>query len=400
MTRSRGGTGHGLPALVIGEALVDIIAGPDGPRRSHPGGSPANVALGLGRLGHPVRLATRVGTDPHGRLVREHLEDGGVELAPGSEAGAATSTATAVLWDASHVPRSPVGSTPDLPAPDQATSAFPCARGRVEGFSGFLKSPRSGLHSFALPELAEEGHGAGSRTRSQRGADPGEPGGAGGVRDRRARGFRPGPCVRPLGRWHHPGRHVASGADTQLVRSTALGHAARRRGRLLWTGGEVCLAGHAAGIRPVALDVLPLPGDALPRRTPRDDRHDHHLPVGRDEPSARSRRDRAAYPTYGPRGRDALRGLARRPDDLPEVRPGGTELHHGETHLPGGPADQRSPPLGPERCPVGAGPIRQAARPLRQGRPGLRAASASGSADQGGGPAAALVHRGPVGLLR
>ncbi|MEU9918536.1 carbohydrate kinase [Streptomyces sp. NPDC051001] len=86
-----------LPALVVGEALVDVIAGPDGPRRRHPGGSPANVALGLGRLGHPVRLATRVGHDDYGRLVREHLESSGVELAPGSVVDAATSTATAVL---------------------------------------------------------------------------------------------------------------------------------------------------------------------------------------------------------------------------------------------------------------------------------------------------------------
>ncbi|MEV6794060.1 carbohydrate kinase [Streptomyces sp. NPDC051320] len=86
-----------LPALVVGEALVDVIAGPDSARRSHPGGSPANVALGLGRLGHPIRLATRVGHDDYGRLVREHLESSGVELTPGSMVDAATSTATAVL---------------------------------------------------------------------------------------------------------------------------------------------------------------------------------------------------------------------------------------------------------------------------------------------------------------
>lgn len=86
-----------LPALVIGEALVDVIAGPDGPRRSHPGGSPANVALGLGRLGHPVRLATRVGHDDFGRLLQKHLQDSGVELAQGSITDAATSTATAIL---------------------------------------------------------------------------------------------------------------------------------------------------------------------------------------------------------------------------------------------------------------------------------------------------------------
>ncbi|WP_156723639.1 carbohydrate kinase family protein [Streptomyces apocyni] len=84
-------------ALVIGEALVDVIAGPDGPQRSHPGGSPANVALGLGRLGHPVRLATRVGQDDFGQLLRDHLERSGVELSTGSVVDAPTSTATAVL---------------------------------------------------------------------------------------------------------------------------------------------------------------------------------------------------------------------------------------------------------------------------------------------------------------
>ncbi|MCG7202645.1 carbohydrate kinase family protein [Streptomyces arenae] len=82
---------------MIGEALVDIIAGPDSPQRSHPGGSPANVALGLGRLDHPVRLATRLGRDHFGSQVQKHLEDSGVDLTPGSVIDAPTSTATAVL---------------------------------------------------------------------------------------------------------------------------------------------------------------------------------------------------------------------------------------------------------------------------------------------------------------
>ncbi|WP_234367295.1 MULTISPECIES: carbohydrate kinase family protein [Streptomyces] len=85
------------PALVIGEALVDVLSGSGGPCRSHPGGSPANVALGLGRLGHPVRLATRVGSDHLGWSLRGHLERSGVELSPGSVVDAPTSTATAVL---------------------------------------------------------------------------------------------------------------------------------------------------------------------------------------------------------------------------------------------------------------------------------------------------------------
>ena len=45
---------------VVGEALVDLV-GQRGGRTlaAHPGGSPANVALGLARLGNPVTLRTR-----------------------------------------------------------------------------------------------------------------------------------------------------------------------------------------------------------------------------------------------------------------------------------------------------------------------------------------------------
>ncbi len=46
-----------VSALVIGEALVDIVRDPAG-SREHPGGSPANVAYGLGRHGRPVDLLT------------------------------------------------------------------------------------------------------------------------------------------------------------------------------------------------------------------------------------------------------------------------------------------------------------------------------------------------------
>lgn len=85
------------PVLVVGEALVDIVQRPDGATMRHPGGSPANVALGLARLEHPVRFATRVGRDADGAQVRSHLEASGVVLAQGAVVDAATSTATAVL---------------------------------------------------------------------------------------------------------------------------------------------------------------------------------------------------------------------------------------------------------------------------------------------------------------
>ena len=48
--------------LVIGEALVDIVSAADLPAVEHVGGSPANVALGLARLGHTTQLLTRIGT--------------------------------------------------------------------------------------------------------------------------------------------------------------------------------------------------------------------------------------------------------------------------------------------------------------------------------------------------
>jgi len=83
--------------LVVGEALVDVVVRPDGGRAEHPGGSPANVALGLARLDRPTRLLTRIGRDARGEAVRSHLEGSGVRLAPGSVVPGPTSTAVATL---------------------------------------------------------------------------------------------------------------------------------------------------------------------------------------------------------------------------------------------------------------------------------------------------------------
>jgi len=84
---------------VVGEALVDLVVQPDspGPPRAHPGGSPANVAVGLARLGHLVTLITEIGTDGYGALVRDHLVYNGVQLPPGSEVGGPTNRAVAHL---------------------------------------------------------------------------------------------------------------------------------------------------------------------------------------------------------------------------------------------------------------------------------------------------------------
>lgn len=84
-------------ALVIGEALVDIVVPNMGDTREIPGGSPANVALTLGRLGRKVELLTWLGADARGLLVRKHLEESGVKVADSSMRAKKTSTALATL---------------------------------------------------------------------------------------------------------------------------------------------------------------------------------------------------------------------------------------------------------------------------------------------------------------
>ncbi|MGF3056781.1 carbohydrate kinase family protein [Microbacterium sp. YY-01] len=66
--------------LVIGEALIDIVHRADGSVEEAPGGSPANVAVTLGRLDHAPLLVTAFGTDKHGEILRKWLEESLVEV--------------------------------------------------------------------------------------------------------------------------------------------------------------------------------------------------------------------------------------------------------------------------------------------------------------------------------
>ena len=94
-------TAPGRPgsALIIGEALVDVVIHPGQEPVDIPGGSPANVALGLARLGRDAELHCWIGTDERGRAVRSHLEASGVRLAPGADGAARTSTAQATVGE-------------------------------------------------------------------------------------------------------------------------------------------------------------------------------------------------------------------------------------------------------------------------------------------------------------
>ncbi len=86
-------------ALVVGEALIDVVHRSDGSVSEHPGGSPMNVAITLGRLGRRVDLLTWFGKDPRGDDILNHLGASRVSVLPGSDAAPATSVAAATVDD-------------------------------------------------------------------------------------------------------------------------------------------------------------------------------------------------------------------------------------------------------------------------------------------------------------
>ncbi|MFC9351666.1 carbohydrate kinase [Arthrobacter sp. NPDC057013] len=87
---------HGFDVVVVGEALVDIVVSPKGTMQ-HPGGSPANVAYGLGRLRVATGLLTSIGDDHYAATIEKHLRGAGVRLLPGSQVPGGTATARAIL---------------------------------------------------------------------------------------------------------------------------------------------------------------------------------------------------------------------------------------------------------------------------------------------------------------
>lgn len=68
-------------------AVGETVTGTD--FQIHPGGKGANQAVAVARLGYPVRLIGRLGSDPFGTQLRTHLESAGVDVA-----GVATSEGT------------------------------------------------------------------------------------------------------------------------------------------------------------------------------------------------------------------------------------------------------------------------------------------------------------------
>lgn len=83
---------------VVGEALIDLISAQDGTYRATPGGAPANTAVALARLGVPVQLLARNGSDRFGRQLRNYLAGRGVDI---SRLVAAEESSTLAIADLS-----------------------------------------------------------------------------------------------------------------------------------------------------------------------------------------------------------------------------------------------------------------------------------------------------------
>ena len=88
-------------ALVVGESLVDIVRAGDGSTTEFAGGSAANVAVALARLGRPVEFATSWATTPRPGAFRA-AGARGVTLAVDPHAIGHTSTAIATIGSDGH----------------------------------------------------------------------------------------------------------------------------------------------------------------------------------------------------------------------------------------------------------------------------------------------------------
>jgi len=88
--------------VVAGEALIDLVPDADGRLRTLAGGSPFNVAIGLGRLGVPVGLLGPIASDPLGDLLASRLAEAGVARLLPERTSRPTSLAMVHLDAAGH----------------------------------------------------------------------------------------------------------------------------------------------------------------------------------------------------------------------------------------------------------------------------------------------------------
>ena len=299
---------------VIGEALIDLVAGSDGRFAARPGGAGFNTARTIGRLGVTPVFLDRLSGDGFGRLLRSTLDSDGVTLALAEPTGLPTTLALVDL-DPAGVPRYrfyldgtsapaleypvlaaalPAGLTalhagglalvaePIATSIDRLISSGPAAGhaadDRPELPAGGDRRP-AGVPGPAVPDPAPCRRGQGQRGRPGL-PGPGHPG--------RGRGRRP---ARPGARAGAADRRPAPGPGVPARRGGQRGGAGRAGGRHRGRGRRVRRGVPCLVVAQRADPARPAPARAGPRRAPGGRR-------GRG-PDLHARRGRAAMAGRG-----------------------------------------------------------------------------------------------------
>ncbi|MGW3586342.1 PfkB family carbohydrate kinase [Streptomyces rubiginosohelvolus] len=107
--------------LVLGEALVDLVpAGEDAAVRvAQPGGAPANVAVGVARLGGRPSFVGGLGDDAFGSRIGAWLTGAGVDLSLSARPPLPTALAVADPGDHGNTYRFHLGDTATFALPDR-----------------------------------------------------------------------------------------------------------------------------------------------------------------------------------------------------------------------------------------------------------------------------------------
>ncbi|OCC12483.1 PfkB family carbohydrate kinase [Streptomyces sp. PTY087I2] len=110
------------PVLVLGEALVDLVpAGDDAAVRvAQPGGAPANVAVGLARLGGRPSFVGGLGDDAFADDIEAWLTGAGVDLSLSARSPLPTALAVADPGVHGNTYRFHLGDTATFALPDRA----------------------------------------------------------------------------------------------------------------------------------------------------------------------------------------------------------------------------------------------------------------------------------------
>ncbi|WP_069741684.1 PfkB family carbohydrate kinase [Streptomyces sp. EN23] len=113
------------PVLVLGEALVDLVpAGDDASVRvAQPGGAPANVAVGLARLGGRPSFVGGLGDDAFGSRLETWLTGAGVDLSLSARPPLPTALAVADPGEHGNTYRFHLGDTATFALPDRSAEA-------------------------------------------------------------------------------------------------------------------------------------------------------------------------------------------------------------------------------------------------------------------------------------